>query len=222
MHLLAWRCLGIGTQSYQITTTYELCTSLLRASVHHPVCARGALSMHDGATGCLALTYCAFVSAHVLTFNYDIRYQKGAPLGGKTFTDDIHPSAITQYTNACIMYAVLTGKTPVGLTNNGGLNQLNHTVLQVKRPSLFPSTPVCEREMWGFMLQRIFPLPLYDNRGGDMAASVRILLTPFPAPLDITIDYLCLSRGRQIKKHTATMVRNATTHASTACHGVCR
>lgn len=31
-------------------------------------------------------------------------YNGGNPLEGKTFTDNIHPSAITQYTNAAILY----------------------------------------------------------------------------------------------------------------------
>lgn len=120
-------------QNYNnVRVVYEL----LRASVHVTTlrARQGPLDVRrcDGLFSADVLHVC--IRARSI---YDIRYQKDAPLGGKTLTDNIHPSAITQYTNACIMYAVLTGKTPVGLTNNGGLNQLNHTVLQVKMPPLF-------------------------------------------------------------------------------------
>ena len=55
-----------------------------------------------------------------------------------------------------------------------------------------------------------------------MAASVRILLTPFPAPLDITIDYFVSLSWTPNKKNTRRQWCNATTHASTACYGVPR
>ena len=31
------------------------------------------------------------------------------------YMDSVHPTALTQYTNACVFYAVLTNRSPVGL-----------------------------------------------------------------------------------------------------------
>ena len=55
----------------------------------------------------------------------------GQPIGDCVFsgcTDAVHPSALTQYTNACIMYSMITGKSPIGLPDSG--SGVNHTMLQ--------------------------------------------------------------------------------------------
>lgn len=53
--------------------------------------------------------------------------------GDAVYTDDIHPSKVSQYTNACVFYATLTNMTPVGLNDAGtGLAaSYNLTVLQL-------------------------------------------------------------------------------------------
>jgi hypothetical protein len=44
-------------------------------------------------------------------------------------TDDIHPSDLTQYTNACLLYAIITGRSPIGL-DDAGSGVTNVTMLQ--------------------------------------------------------------------------------------------
>lgn len=52
--------------------------------------------------------------------------------GNSTYTDDVHPSLMTQYTNACVMYATLTDSSPVGLNDadTGVGSSFNLTLLQ--------------------------------------------------------------------------------------------
>merc|ERR1711990_638302 len=58
--------------------------------------------------------------------------QDGTPIGDCVFSgcsDAVHPSAITQYTSACMMYSMITGKSPIGLPDSGS-GFWNHTMLQ--------------------------------------------------------------------------------------------
>jgi hypothetical protein len=106
--------------------------------------------------------------------------------------DVIHPSLLTQYTNACVMYATLTNQTPVGLGDAGtGLGSTyNITQLQVNAWTAYTAWRTAELATCNathcvqFVNSNgtLLPLPTFPPTvGGPPAPNVRRCAFPFNA-----------------------------------------
>ena len=67
-----------------------------------------------------------------MTHNHGRPGSNSATIGDCVFigcNDSIHPSDLTQYTNACVLYAMITGQSPIGL-GDASSGFANITMLQ--------------------------------------------------------------------------------------------